>query len=289
MPNSLPPSSPPPSPPPTTLPWYAQWWVPGVLVSACVVYLSVLAGGYVTASAEPYLPAAPAARPAAAPVVQLPEEPSARVVAAAAPLEKRPEPEPKPQPKPQPPVAVAPVLVSAPVALPESRAMARAIARSATLLQRTSAVSGLSPFASAAPAGTASAVWVAPVASYRLTARFGDHGRHWASTHTGLDFAAPTGTPVVAVDAGVVTTAGWDGPYGQQVVVRHADGTLTSYAHLSSLGVARGATVAQGQLVGRVGATGNVTGPHLHLEVRPYGGAAVDPGEALRQHGVPIP
>ncbi|MBA2955168.1 peptidoglycan DD-metalloendopeptidase family protein [Nocardioides sp. MAH-18] len=227
----------------------------------------LLAGGYVTASAEPSVPAPRAARPV---VARTPAP--ARVVAAAEPLRERPRPEPRVVTRPTPPV-----VGTQPVPPVQSRPLARAISRSATAVRRVAAVSGwtLTP-------------WTAPVARYRLTARFGDHGQHWAGTHTGLDFAAPTGTPVVAVDAGVVVAAGWNGSYGQQVAVRHADGTETSYSHLSGIGVARGASVAAGQLLGRVGATGNVTGPHLHLEVRPGGGEPTDPEDALRRHGVPI-
>ena len=272
MPNSLPPSSP--------LPWYAEWWVPAVLVTACAAYLLVLAGGYVTASVEPSLPVA-VERPAVAPEPAAPPAP-ARVVAAAAAIERRPTPKPRPKP-----VVVAAPSVAVPVTPVPSHAMSTAVARSRSALARVSEAISWSPFGST-PAPATSTVWTLPVAHYRLTARFGDVGQHWQHAHTGLDLAAPVGTSVGVVDAGVVTSAGWNGSYGQQVVVRHADGTLTSYSHLSSIGVATGTVLARGQLVGRVGATGNVTGPHLHLEVRPGGGDPVDPVEALRQHGVVV-
>jgi murein DD-endopeptidase MepM/ murein hydrolase activator NlpD len=273
-----------PSSPSKPLPWYAQWWVPAVLVGACATYLLVLAGGYVTASAEPTLPI-PRAERASVATAPAPVPEPARLVAAPAPVEKKPKPRPKPKP-----VRVVPAPASVAVTLVQSRALSRALARSASTLSRVSEAISWTPFgrSSAAAPSSVSSVWTVPVAQYRLTARFGDHGRHWARTHTGLDFAAPVGTPVVAVDAGVVVSTGWNGSYGQQVAVRHADGTVTSYAHLSSIGVARGAAVARGQLVGRVGATGNVTGPHLHLEVRPGGGDPVDPTAALREHGIPI-
>jgi murein DD-endopeptidase MepM/ murein hydrolase activator NlpD len=134
--------------------------------------------------------------------------------------------------------------------------------------------------------------WVSPLAgaSYVLTAGFGECGSHWSACHTGLDLAAPTGTPVVAGSAGVVTFAGWDGAYGNAVHILHTDGLSTWYAHLSRIDSTRGARVDAGDLVGLVGATGNTTGPHLHLEVRRASsattdGTPVDPLAWLRSHG----
>jgi murein DD-endopeptidase MepM/ murein hydrolase activator NlpD len=99
--------------------------------------------------------------------------------------------------------------------------------------------------------------------------------------HAGVDYALPSGTPVVAAGSGRVTWAGWrnDG-YGYSVIVTHAAGVETLYAHLSRVTVARGQTVAAGVLVGRVGSTGASTGPHLHFEVH-LRGAALDPLAAL--------
>ncbi|MFD8599976.1 M23 family metallopeptidase [Kitasatospora sp. NPDC059646] len=124
-----------------------------------------------------------------------------------------------------------------------------------------------------------------PVAGYQLTAHFAQSGAHWAHLHTGLDFAARTGTPVVAVAGGTVTSAGWSGPYGYRVIQTLPDGTELWYCHLSRIATAAG-PVAPGTLLGAVGATGNVTGPHLHLEVRPGGGAPVDPLPWLQQLGL---
>ncbi|MGN6244817.1 MAG: M23 family metallopeptidase [Motilibacteraceae bacterium] len=127
---------------------------------------------------------------------------------------------------------------------------------------------------------------VLPVTGYTLTARFHQRSGLWSSgSHTGLDFAAPTGTPVRAVADGVVVSAGWDGAYGNKIVVRHADGTTTWYCHLSAY-VVRGGTVKAGQVIAKVGSTGNTTGPHLHLEVHPGGGGAVDPYGWLVAHGL---
>jgi len=128
--------------------------------------------------------------------------------------------------------------------------------------------------------------FVLPVHGYYLSARFGERGSRWGGGwHTGLDFVVPSGTPVHVVAAGRVAEAGWAGPYGRSVVVTHADGTQTRYAHLSSIGVEVGERVAVGATLGRSGATGNVTGAHLHLEVL-VGGTPIDPFAWLARHGV---
>ncbi|MFD4506798.1 transglycosylase family protein [Streptomyces sp. NPDC058457] len=116
-------------------------------------------------------------------------------------------------------------------------------------------------------------------------------GSHWSKGyHTGVDFLAPTGTSVKAVEAGQVVTAGWGGSYGYQVVIRHADGRYTQYAHLSAISVRAGQSVSTGQRIGRSGSTGNATGPHLHFEVRtgPGFGTDIDPVAYLRAGGVRI-
>ncbi|RLV01651.1 peptidase [Streptomyces griseocarneus] len=124
-----------------------------------------------------------------------------------------------------------------------------------------------------------------PVGSYTLTAGFGQAGNMWSANHTGTDFAAPTGTPVRAVGSGTITHAGWAGAYGYRIVLKLDDGTEVWFCHLSSMVVTSG-RVSAGDVIGRVGATGNVTGPHLHLEVRPGGGAPVDPLPWLRDRGL---
>ncbi len=127
--------------------------------------------------------------------------------------------------------------------------------------------------------------WSLPVASYRLTARFGDYGL-WSSYHTGLDFAASSGTPIYAVANGTISSASYDGSYGNKTVETLEDGTELWYCHQTSYVVSAGETVHAGELIGYVGSTGHVTGPHLHLEVRPGGGDPVDPYSALVVHGV---
>ncbi|MFF3014642.1 peptidoglycan DD-metalloendopeptidase family protein [Streptomyces sp. NPDC057939] len=132
--------------------------------------------------------------------------------------------------------------------------------------------------------------FVAPVAGGVSTAyRMG--GSMWSSGyHTGVDFMASTGTTVKAVGAGTVVSAGWGGSYGNEVVIKHADGKYSQYAHLSSLSVSAGQSVTGGQRVGLSGATGNVTGPHLHFEIRtgPSYGSDIDPLAYLRSKGASL-
>lgn len=128
--------------------------------------------------------------------------------------------------------------------------------------------------------------WVAPLTTYDITATFGESSSLWSSVHTGLDLAAAEGNPISAVARGTVTFAGYDGSYGYRVAVSHPDGMVTWYAHMSSITIGVGDQVAAGSTVGAVGASGNVTGPHLHLEARPGGGGPVDPYAVLQQHGV---
>lgn len=130
--------------------------------------------------------------------------------------------------------------------------------------------------------------WQLPLApgSYRLTAGFGQCSSLWSHCHTGLDFAAPQGTPVRAVADGVVVATGWAGAYGNRTVLRLEDGTDLWFCHQVAFAVRPGQRVVGGQTIGFVGSTGNSTGPHLHLEVRPGGGDPVDPQRALSVRGV---
>jgi murein DD-endopeptidase MepM/ murein hydrolase activator NlpD len=127
--------------------------------------------------------------------------------------------------------------------------------------------------------------WVLPVSHYRLTAGFGEYGL-WSHAHTGQDFACPVGTPVHALGDGTIIFAAYDGAYGNKIAIQHAGGLVTWYAHLSAFEVKVGEKVKAGQLIGLVGSTGNTTGPHLHLEIRPTADVPVDPLPWLRAHGI---
>ncbi|MDH6454721.1 MULTISPECIES: transglycosylase family protein [unclassified Streptomyces] len=131
---------------------------------------------------------------------------------------------------------------------------------------------------------------VAPV-NASLGTPYRKAGSAWSKGyHTGVDFAVPTGTSVKAVAAGKVVTSGWGGSFGYQVVIRHADGRYTQYAHLSAISVKAGQSVGGGQRIGRSGSTGNSSGPHLHFEVRtgPGFGSDIDPVAYLRAGGIRI-
>ncbi|MGQ0735932.1 MAG: M23 family metallopeptidase [Acidobacteriota bacterium] len=130
----------------------------------------------------------------------------------------------------------------------------------------------------------------------RVTSAFSRARRHpilnLTRAHNGVDYSAPTGAPVVAVSSGVVTLAGWTNGGGRTVRIRHTSGYESEYLHLSAIaaGVGSGVRVAQGALIGRVGATGLATAPHLHYGLR-KNGAYVNP---LREHqnmppGEPVP
>ena len=127
--------------------------------------------------------------------------------------------------------------------------------------------------------------WTLPVRKFRLSAGFGRSGSMWSHLHTGQDFASPLGTPVYSVGTGEIIGAGWDGPYGNRIKVRLEDGTVTWFCHLSRYARKSG-PVRAGTLIGYVGSTGNSTGPHLHFEVHPGGGTAIDPQPWLRQKGL---
>ena len=141
---------------------------------------------------------------------------------------------------------------------------------------------------SAQAARTTLGTLVAPVAGSVPGDAFGQSDSLWAHLHTGQDFTAPTGSPVVAIGDGSITSAGWAGAYGYRIVETLTDGTELWYCHLSAIGVGAGQVTA-GQPIARVGATGsNVTAPHLHLEVRPAGGEPVDPSTWLAGHGLAL-
>ena len=124
-----------------------------------------------------------------------------------------------------------------------------------------------------------------PIKKGKITTPYGKVGKHWSSgKHTGVDFAVPVGTPVLAVADGKIENASWGKSYGKQIVQK-VEGGWVIYAHLNALRVKPGAKVKKGQIIGESGNTGNSTGPHLHFELRDKirwtGGKALDPKEIL--------
>ena len=109
-----------------------------------------------------------------------------------------------------------------------------------------------------------------------ISSRFGAGSNMRKSSHTGLDIAAATGTPIKAAASGTVTFSGRKGSYGNMIVITHSNGVQTYYAHCNELFASSGTKVSQGQTIASVGTTGNSTGPHLHLEVR-VNGVAYNP------------
>ncbi|MGW1539901.1 M23 family metallopeptidase [Streptomyces sp. NPDC002309] len=133
--------------------------------------------------------------------------------------------------------------------------------------------------------------FVSPIGGSYVSTGYRAGGALWSSgSHTGVDFHAASGTPVRAVGSGTVVEAGWGGAYGNQVVIKMNDGTYTQYGHLSSFSVSVGQTVTPGQRIALSGATGNVTGAHLHFEARTTAeyGTDIDPLAYLRSHGVGV-
>ena len=120
-----------------------------------------------------------------------------------------------------------------------------------------------------------------PIAEGDMTSPFGMRYHpilHFARMHTGVDWAAPIGTPIFSAGNGVIIKAAWDIGYGRRIEIQHANGYVTTYNHLSGFGrgVVEGAHVTQGQIIGYLGNSGLSTGPHLHYEVI-INGNFVDP------------
>jgi murein DD-endopeptidase MepM/ murein hydrolase activator NlpD len=153
----------------------------------------------------------------------------------------------------------------------ESSALGARI-RAAQAPSPSSGRSAPSSASSSSTGGVSSAGFIWPV-SGPVTSGF---GWRWGRMHEGIDISASTGTPIRAAAAGSVIVAGWSGGYGNLVVIDHGGGVSTAYGHQSAIGSGVGQTVAQGQVIGYVGSTGNSTGPHLHFEVR-INGSPVDP------------
>lgn len=140
-------------------------------------------------------------------------------------------------------------------------------------------------------ASAPAAGWANPLPGAAVTSCYGWRqlaGRSGAM-HRGTDLAKPTGSPIHAAHAGVVRSSGWRfGGYGISVVIDHGNGVYTHYAHMSRSLVSVGERVKAGQTIGRVGATGDVTGPHLHFEVWRGWFAQVAPTPFMRAHGIRV-
>lgn len=169
------------------------------------------------------------------------------------------------------------------------------VAAAADTAAPVAAKKAVAPAAKKAAAKKAAAAWVSPVKGYKLSASFAQAGNMWNSTHSGQDFAVKSGTKVVAAHGGTVVKAGGngagDGPaYGNAVVIKHANGTFSQYAHLSRVDVKPGQVVKTGQHIAYSGNTGNSSGPHLHFEIRKTAnyGSAVDPVSFLRAKGIKL-
>jgi murein DD-endopeptidase MepM/ murein hydrolase activator NlpD len=112
--------------------------------------------------------------------------------------------------------------------------------------------------------------WIWPTTTHIITSPY--HEKRGSQYHPGVDIGAPYGAPIYASHSGVVIAAGWNnGGYGNWVELDNGNGIVTIYGHMSQVLVVTGQTVSQGQVIGRVGATGEATGPHLHYEVHRYG------------------
>lgn len=125
-----------------------------------------------------------------------------------------------------------------------------------------------------------------PIENGKITTPYKKLGKMWSKGyHTGVDFAVPVGTPVVAVMDGKAVNANWGKSYGVQIVQDLGDGSFCIYAHLSKSNKKPGDAIAKGEIIGYTGNTGNSSGPHLHFErrnnIRWSAGQDLDPASVL--------
>lgn len=154
-------------------------------------------------------------------------------------------------------------------------------ARLAALAAQRSQGGNSAPTASDATASSSGSWMIWPSYTKYLTSKFGPRYLSlygYTRSHNGVDIGASYGSNIWAASGGTVILAGWNGGYGNCVMINHGNGYTTLYGHMSKITVSQGETVSQGQIVGYVGSTGNSTGPHLHFEVRASATAApMDP------------
>jgi murein DD-endopeptidase MepM/ murein hydrolase activator NlpD len=125
--------------------------------------------------------------------------------------------------------------------------------------------------------------WRLPISNPVTTSGF---GYRWGRLHAGEDFAVSMGTPLASMSTGTVAFAGEESGFGKLVEIRYWDGTISYFGHMSVVSVNVGESVNPGEIVGQSGNTGHSTGPHLHLEIHPDGGEAVDPLPWLADHHI---
>ena len=125
--------------------------------------------------------------------------------------------------------------------------------------------------------------WVEPLDDTTLTSTY---GHRWGRLHAGHDYAADVGTPLKSMGRGEVVGAGPMSGYGKYIDIRYTDGTVSRYGHIDSFSASVGQKVSPGDVVAKSGNTGQSTGPHLHLEIRPGGGEPIDPADWLAERGL---
>jgi murein DD-endopeptidase MepM/ murein hydrolase activator NlpD len=165
----------------------------------------------------------------------------------------------------------------------EAHRIARNAERKAIARKKAVAAAAAAAIKKAEAARQSREKWVLPIRGAVFTSGY---GWRWGRMHNGNDFATPVGTPLVAMSSGTVTFVGQDGGYGNKIEIEYWDGTVSWYAHLNNFNVSVGQQVSPGDLVGTTGNTGSSTGPHLHLEIHPGGGTAVNPAPWLHEHGL---
>lgn len=125
--------------------------------------------------------------------------------------------------------------------------------------------------------------WVKPLEDAVLTSPYGER---WGRLHAGVDYGATIGTPLRSMGSGEVVGAGPMSGYGNYIDIEYTDGSVSRYGHLDSISASVGDDVEPGDVVARSGNTGQSTGPHLHLEIRPGGGEPIDPAGWLAERGI---
>ncbi|MER5632725.1 M23 family metallopeptidase [Streptomyces nitrosporeus] len=181
------------------------------------------------------------------------------------------------------------------VALAAATTTADSVAKQASAQSKAAVAAEKSAVTAQAAAKKKAVTWKTPVSKYVLSATYGTGGDRWSNKHSGQDFAVPIGTKVVAAHSGTVVKAGpnggGDGPaYGNAIVIKHANGKYSQYAHLSKIQVKIGEKVNTGEKIALSGNTGNSSGPHLHFEIRTTAnyGSAINPVAFLNSQHVHI-